>query len=174
MTERTEKRVQTITKQFEAMIPRNLLDVQSMGLKLKKIGDGVYRQVYKIEGVPLVVKIPGGDAFPVGCRRHARSEYRTVKRIHRYKKFAQLRKYMPRIYYFDNKSGLMLMHYYSVPKKYKIAISNLLSLVVKLIWPNTASSECDVHGANIGMDENNQPVLIDLGYFTNNGGQDDW
>jgi len=167
MTERTEKQVKAVIDRFVKEKPKNRSDLEKMGLKLGLIGNGLYREVYRINGLPLVVKLSkNAGSSP---RDHARAEYRAVRRIQRFKKYAQLRKYMPEIHYFDSKTGVMLMHYYKpLPKGYR-CIARLLDHIIELTWPYAAESECDVHGGNVGLGENNQPILIDMGYFSQLG-----
>jgi hypothetical protein len=164
MTDRTEKRVAAVVKMFHEKEPAT---IDNLNLKLTPIGvSGAYRKVYRINGLPLVIKEPKDKS----CRKHARAEYKTIQRILRYKKYARLTRYMPEVYYFNEKTGLMLMHYYRpLPKRYK-CIARLLDVIVELTWPYAMDqNECDVHGGNVALTEDNLPVIIDLGYFSELG-----
>lgn len=175
MTDSTEEQVQAVTKMFEEKAPKTILDVEALGLTTKKIGDGEYRTVYRIVGLPLVVKVPNNTGRE--GRKHGTAEYRTIKRITRStRKYAKLKRYMPIVYNFNVKTGVTLMHYYkAVSRPYRRAISGLLNTVVDLTWPYAARGyECDIHSANVGMNDENRPVLLDLGYFSDLGKCEDY
>lgn len=175
MTDKTKSRVRAVTKLFEEKAPKTILDVEALGLKVKEIGNGEYRTVYRIIGLPLVVKVPNNTGRE--GRKHGTAEYRTIKRITRStKKYVKLQRYMPKVYNFNAKTGVTLMHHYRpVSRTYRYAISGLLNSLVDLVWPYAAKGhECDIHGANVGMSDENKPVLLDLGYFSDLGKCEDY
>lgn len=171
MTDRTLKQIEKVVAQFKAKQPKNLEAVENMDYTLKPIGDGAYRTVYKIGNLPIVVKVPthtGGS-----CKRHAIAEWRAVQRILKFKKYIELQPFVPKIYYFDPKSGIMIVHYYKpAPVKYRRSVSMLFERYLPRIWAlgyRSKWSTVDTHRDNIAIDEEGVPKLIDLGYFSQYG-----
>ena len=172
MKKRTETRIGNIVALFEKHQPTTIADVQALGLKTRVAGRGVYRTVHKISGVPLVVKVPAINTEEGigGCKAHSVSENKTVRSIKRFKAYSLLKKYMPHIYYCDNKTGVMLVHFYKPMKASSgYAITSLVEDLVSAVWPYAqTNTDVDLHSGNIGMD-GSQPKLIDLGYFSERG-----
>lgn len=160
--------------------PKTIGDIKHLGFKVKLLPtDGLYRDVYRIAGRPLVVKVPKDEEQPSleDNINHSKAEWKAVKRIKRFKKFETLKRYMPEIYYFNEKTGLMVMKYYPKIKKYSHMVSRLLEEIVDLTWPYAVSGESvDMHGENVAYDEETDtPVIIDLGYFSASGkGEMSW
>ena len=165
---RTDTRINRIVELFDKHKPKTLVDINALGLKTRKIGNGVYRTVYKITGFPLVIKLPANDN--ADCKRHSVAEALTVRKINRFKKFAILKKYMPRIYYCEKSTGVMLVHFYKpVRGSEGHALASVIDDLVCTIWPYAINNgEVDIHSGNIGIDEE-QSKLIDLGYFSEYG-----
>jgi len=120
-------RINRIAKLFDLYKPRNLEEIleigtilDSMGWEKRKgivnltfIGQGSYRKVYKISDLPLVVKLPiGEDGTFDDNIAHTYNEMDAIKRVTRYKKYDKIRKYLPKIYYYNKTHGVILMHEY--------------------------------------------------------------
>lgn len=165
---RTDTRINRIVELFDKHKPKTLVDINALGFKTRKIGHGVYRTVHKITGVPLVIKLPASDLND--CKNHSLAEARTVRSINRFKKFATLKKYMPRIYYCEKSTGVMLVHFYKpVRGSEKHTLASVITDLVCTIWPYAINDrEVDIHSGNIGID-GAQLKLIDLGYFSEYG-----
>lgn len=171
ITKRTQNQINRVVLKFVNQQPRNLEDVENMGYTLKPIGDGAYRRVYKVGNLPIVVKVPyhtGGS-----CRRHSIAEWRAVKRIDKYKKYVELKPFVPTIYYCDQKTGIMIVHYYKpAPLRFRKAVAKLFEVYLPKIWPHARKGKwatVDIHSSNVGIDEDGIPKVIDLGYFSEYG-----
>lgn len=75
-------------------------------IPLKLVGAGSFREVYSVRGAGWVVKFPyntGSD------REHARNEMKAIKKLLTSPK---LKKYAPKVYYFEWKTGVIVMKRY--------------------------------------------------------------
>jgi len=166
---RTETRIGKLVGRFDKHKPKSLDDIHALGIKTRRIGCGVYRTAHKITGLPVVIKIPATDHQD--CRRHSVAEDRAVRSIKRFKVYAPLKKYMPRIYYCDKSTGIMLVHFYKPIKgSHGHVLASVINDLIHAIWPyaTEGTGGVDMHSGNIGMDDA-QPKLIDLGYFSDYG-----
>ena len=165
-------------KEYTIRCPEDLKNV--LGLKYRVIGQGAYRTVVKLVGLPLVVKFPLTDEK---CdKRHSEYEFRAANKICRYKrKYKILAKYAPQLYYFNKETGVLVGHYYRPlkgTKKEKNLIANLVSDVVDSTWDgrNTNSRGYrygteDMWDANMALNSKGHVKIIDMGYFYKNKGQ---
>lgn len=156
---------------FKKYKPKALKTIQGkrMGLSLREIGSGVFREVYEIKGTKLVVKIPRGKA---GIK-HSQDEYKAQQAILKDKKYEILHKYMPEILYYDAVKGIIVMPQYTIidncgyrSKQYKMAqsLAFLMFDLLKVVWHNNKGS-MDMHEGNIGLNEDGEPILLDMGYL---------
>ena len=160
---------------LNAYKPSSLKEIKELGLRLRKISndESLYRDVYKVVGIPMVLKIPHQEGTYNECpvsdaeaRTHAFNECKAILRINQYKKYESLRKFMPKLYYFDQKNGIIALHFYqpfNFPEEAKRVIARLVKGFVDAICP---LDDNDVHYDNIAVgDKYYNPVIIDLGYF---------
>lgn len=159
-------RTENVIKLFENNNPATKRAIEKLKLKLKPLGVGTFRAVYKIRGTSLVVKIPrDGDGI-----KHSKAEHDTIKEILNRKKYRKLKQYMPEIHYYNEKTGVIVMPYYRNPKfPYNKLISNILTALFEYIHEYAKSHGVDLHSHNIGMNYHGDPVLLDLGYFSDYG-----
>lgn len=132
---------------------------------LKKVGDGLFRNVYAIDD--LVVKVPKKSNLKTDHTSnlyHARAEVRQINRIRKMKKYKLLRSFLPEIYYFDKKSGILLMPYYQKPTKKDAEVAaEIFSRLAREVGRHSGG---DIHDQNVMYDlENETYVIVDLGYF---------
>jgi hypothetical protein len=153
--------------------PKDVAQVeQALGLRLRKIGEGVYRTVYKVVGHSLVIK------FPIGKdgKEHSQYEYKAWRDItKKNSKYPTLKKYMPEIIHFDRRSGVMVMKYYQSIKKSELkefssVITSLMNDVLELGWDQLSENGCiDIHPYNLVLEKDKygcqQLKIIDMGYF---------
>ena len=126
---------------------------------------GVFREVYRIVGVPLVVKFPLGDSYSETSegRRHTNAE---VNRIKRLSAFPVMRKYLPKVYYHDKASGIVVMRYYAELDEWTDD-TMLNKFIQNLIKDITGIQLSDVHDGNVRSSNGKptgRPVMIDCGY----------
>ncbi|PWT76422.1 MAG: hypothetical protein C5B59_06770 [Bacteroidetes bacterium] len=136
-------------------------------LEKRKIGSGIFREVIKVKGLPLVVK------FPIAESKNGRVSYRAgkmhstveVKKIARLRKFRKLRGHLPTVYYHDRKSGVLVMQYYPAFVNDADTLRALGKMVTKAISHGTGIEVSDIHEENVRMGKTSKhAVLIDLGY----------
>lgn len=170
MSSRVQSRIDHIVNLFKTKNPTSKADIERLGIKLRGLDSGVFRKVFKITGVPLVVKIPQHSGR--SCRRHALAEHRAIRKINREKGYEDLRPFMPTVYYTNQQTGMMLVHYYKpIEPKYRKIISKLIHALIIRIWPYAMKGRSvDIHSGNVAIDpEDGQVKLIDLGYFSDYG-----
>jgi ribosomal 50S subunit-associated protein YjgA (DUF615 family) len=150
---------------FKKHKPNTAKAATKLGLKLQALGSGLYRRVYVIRGYDLVVKFNAGE----DDGEHAAQEVKTVWRVLRYKKYASIRKYMPKIYYFDKKTGTTLVKKYETFREDFVesglnAKFDVIEDKVMQLFPDGC---CDLHGGNFGAEytKTGRQVIkiIDLG-----------
>lgn len=128
---------------------------------LSYIGDGSFRKVYRIDNLPLVIKFPIGDDDTLEvCIEHSQNEMDAVNRIKTDKSLAKLKKYLPKIYYYDEPNGIILMHEYKGIKADTYKRKACVKAVdeIESVWKSF-----DVY-KNLHVDPKTQKVtIIDLG-----------
>lgn len=145
---------------------------RDLGLPVTFIGNGVFREVCKVDGVRLVVKFPiaddpEGEDFTSG-KNHARAE---VKRIEKLKGFKALRPHLPKIRFYDTESGVLVMDWYEKFVSDDDQMGSVGTLLAKLIRAVTGVNCSDIHPGNVlckaydpTTGKRGDAVLIDLGY----------
>ena len=132
-------------------------DFETSGIKLRYIDEGVFRKVYKISGCPLVVKFPlDNDGI-----QHSVSEMRRIRRLGRIK---ELLPHLPKVLYFNGKSGIVVMEYYKAldPEK---GVELLGKVIKKLVSRIAKVAMSDIHSDNIRQGRRGEIVVFsDLGY----------
>lgn len=170
----TEKeKIKRLVNKLKSRPIKRLADIRKLGIKAWKIdkGNGAYRVVYKVSGLPVVVKLPA--RFETD-KEHSRQEYKMYKKLK--KNFKQIRKYLPVIYYCNEKTGMVVMRYYKLLKtppyheydnkehpawQDKEARYALADHLEKLY-----SGASDVsNSGNVARDTDGQLKVIDLGCF---------
>ena len=165
---------------FKKTQPTDIEFVKKLGYKTRRIGSGLFRSTYslKYDGkvLPYVVKVPrpdesndNGDGIV-----HAQAEIDKIKTIRKSESLSPFHRYLPRIYYFNENTGLLLERRYEKFKNGKGALVALMlsNLATDLGRDGKDDESChggDLHDDNVMYyedDDNNQvPVIIDLGYF---------
>lgn len=117
---RPAKSIATVVKRLTEHRPKTETDLTKLGIRLKYLGNGAFRDVYKVKDIPLVIKFPlcecskgytecTGDC---GGPDHSRLEYGVYQKIMENRKYRAIRGFMPKVYYFDDKTGIIAVHYY--------------------------------------------------------------
>lgn len=78
-------------------------------LPLQFIGDGAFRETYRILGTPYVIKIPSGSSG--SYVQHARADLNAYDLIQGTRKMSKLRKYLPEIHYRNYAIGVIVTDY---------------------------------------------------------------
>ncbi len=145
-------------------------------MPLQYIKSGAFRHVFQIIGLPLVVKFPyceddqlledgspDPDRVSMGVR-HSKREMKALERIQcSVRKYTQLHKYMPIVYYSNKRTGVIVMHkYIQLPNApNSTAIAREVAEDICKALPGAT----DIHSYNIGKDERGNVVVFDLGCF---------
>lgn len=137
-------------------------------LPLKYLGSGAYRHVYHIVGTSLIIKFPclnsNGQPSTVNIG-HARDEYAAVSRVSssKAKKYLEIKKHMPELYYHNCCTGLILgQKYKMLPTRANAIRTELSNKVCK------ALRLCDgdiTNSGNVGMDTRGTLKILDAGYL---------
>src|SRR5216684_6048992 len=85
--------------------PRSVEELRAAGVEMRLLGKGLFRKGYKIKNCDLVIKFPIGEEGKI----HTRDEVRRLKRL---KKDVILKRFLPEVFYYNKKSGVILMRYY--------------------------------------------------------------
>jgi len=168
--------VRTAIRRIKKFKPTTPEEFYCAGVPLdnKTADAGVFREAVKACNLPLCVKFPllagkmtknGNDDYHEG-RWHTTTE---VKRIERFSKFPFMRKYLPKIYYHDRKSGVLVMRWYDKFEDEFVGYCSLGNMVADLMYRLTGVKTLDIHGGNTRTSnprkgEKGHTVLIDMGY----------
>lgn len=173
---KTAKHIPTVIKRLVENKPKDILEIRRLGIHTRYIEEGAFRTTYKVRGIPLVLKVPMCDCNPrteecsreCECVTHSRNEYKTYNKIKSDKKYRALRGFMPKIYYYDDATGIIAMRYYKVLKNTvaNIAICDLLNQFFRQTL--IIGEDVDIRPANVGADEEDYSDstfyrIIDLG-----------
>ena len=156
--------VQTVLRAIIKNRPRTPEEFRAAGIKLRYIDHGVFREVYKIQGCPLVVKFPLNEEQDFdGGVQHSASE---VRRIARLSRIQELKPHLPRVHYFDKKNGVLVMSYYHrmTPER---GVELLGKIVQKLVSKIARVQMTDIHADNIRVQKGagvGRLVFVDCGY----------
>ena len=145
--------------QAEALIDA----LEAYGVKCEYIGHGLSREVYKVPDLPLVLKVENGsDPW------QSKNELAAIRLINRKSQFAQLRQYVPKIYYAKVKAkggGVILAEYYPLTSdnvsldEYHQGLKQLQELFAKHEFTDIE----EISSINIRFTKSKQPIAIDLG-----------
>lgn len=140
-------------------------------LKLKELGQGSFRRVYRIVNSPFVIKFPhlgrssGSDtAGRPRCIKHSALE---ADRHRHFMGFHELRYHLPRLYFHDRKTGVIVMEYVEEDKTDRKAYwmnDALYDLVAVLIKSLTRKKMTDISENNLKLSKDGQLKFIDLAF----------
>lgn len=141
-------------------------------LEKKPEGTGAFREVVKIKGQPLVVKFPLAEGThdpkrgkKLSFRRGKMHSTVEVRKIHELSKIRWMRKHLPKVYYHDKKSGVLVMHWYKNFEDDVDALRAIGRLVTRLVAKWQGVGVTDIHEDNVRMGRTKKDaILIDLGY----------
>jgi len=146
--------------------PENLLEASNLGLKLVHIGSGSYRKVYRVKDTDLVIKFPEAEDWSCDGKQHSKAEAARIKKLYKYK---SLRPHLPKIYFHDPKSGVLVTKYYERYNKKRAEvgayrckdISWERGLICRMMEEMTGVAIWDLYDDNLRLD-NNEVKFIDI------------
>jgi 5-methylthioribose kinase len=138
---------------------------------VRKCGQGAFRRVYAVRNLDVVIKIPYACTnwwrscapAPSEGVKHARLEYKAWLRVMTMGRYRALKRYMPDIWYYDSRSGIVIMERYRKARASFFVthigcfIENIIEDLFNLKW------ELDLGADNLGIDRYGNFRLIDLG-----------
>jgi tRNA A-37 threonylcarbamoyl transferase component Bud32 len=146
--------------------PENLITAHELGLRLIHIGSGAFRTVYRIKNTDLVIKFPDDE----DGESHTRTEIKAIERLYKYK---VLRSHLPKVYFYDSKSGVVVMEYYDKYSDHKAGNPHPMQthgdttweriLISKLIRKLTGVDFQDLYNSNLRLDKNQHVKFVDIG-----------
>jgi hypothetical protein len=142
--------------------PQTIKEVRRLGIRARFFDEGCFRKVYRVRGLPLVLKIADTDA-----QYHTRAEIRVLRKILTWTRFRLLRRYMPKVYYCDPRGAVLLMRRYKRLRwsKHRSELFYMLECFTKDLFKFKSSP--DIHFGNGGLDSKGQIKILDLGLFLN-------
>lgn len=137
--------------------------LQTCNFPLQFVGDGCFRAAYHVLGTSLILKFPH-DSPDV---EHSKQEYEAWKLLTKTKKYADLRKYLPEILFFNESSGLVVTRKYKPLPKGRLPkdVSSLMVRFDDAIDDLFGDTTGDMHRDNIGIDKYGRYKVLDLGYM---------
>jgi hypothetical protein len=147
-------------------------DFKPLRIKIKAYEQGAFRAVYRVVGLPLVIKFPKpGTDFAVN-KIHTRTE---LARIKKFRRFRWMHKYLPKVYYSNPKTGVSVVAFIDDSKPVTIHgdLSNyhqqrmhgMCSMAQELIFRLTGTKMTDITDYNVRYDQKRRvSKLIDLAY----------
>lgn len=155
-------------------------EFRAIGVPLNKepIGEGAFRSVHKMKRIPCVVKfcLSESDGFWPQSRDSKMHTTAEVNRIKRLSKYPILRTHLPRVYWHDRESGVLVMKYYDeVPVKGDTVSQDMFYATTKgfkKLFKKIGGVELgDISPWNTGVDKRRRNglefinlVFLDLGY----------
>ena len=139
--------------------PQTAAQIRRLGVPLRKIGDGAFRTAYAIPHLNVVVKIP---QMQLGaCVYHAKSEIAGFSRVRRERRFSSIRKHLPKIYYHNYATGIVIMERLRTSRGSETHDHVLLREKMKRCF--RARNGRDWGWDNFGFDKKGHIKIIDLG-----------
>lgn len=178
-----ENEIKKVVKLFRKHRPTDLEDILELGIpnwydiehekdgkiSLTYIGQGSFRKAYRINNLPLIVKLStGSDGLKDGSNlEHTQNEIDAFNWVDTDPKLASIRKYLPKVYYTDHKFGVILMHEY---QHYKFKGSMALMKKASKDIYNAIRKEIDF-SKNFITTVDKEVVLLDWGLL---GRKSEW
>lgn len=142
--------------------PKNLEAFRKL-FKLITLKSGMYRKVFEVEGLPIIIKT--SDCCGYSKCDHTSQEIKAIRYFNSQK---DLRVYSPEVFYMDEGSGVVVMRKYEILSQYEPGKREALSkkkievedfLRKKGIRPN------DFHNGNTGFTKTGNVKIVDMGMF---------
>lgn len=144
--------------------PKFRSDFKKLGLKLKFIGSGAFRNAYQIIDTNLVVKFPNDPEYYEDVE-HSQDEIYHIRTINKNAKYKVLRPFIPKLHYANYKYGVIVMDKFQKVRyndKAAVAVVNVLNEVMNAITGHK-SGWYDLSIWNIGIDWDGAYKVLDLG-----------
>ena len=134
-------------------------------LTLSHLGQGAFRNTYRVVGTPYVIKVPMGTETqgPLASNiEHSRQEHSAYYHLRYDKRFASIQTFLLEIHFCSHSTGMMLMDYYA---DHNLRYNSLVLKTIENQVYNLLGESCDLHSSNFGIRKDGSLVFIDLGCF---------
>jgi hypothetical protein len=150
-------------KKIRAAKPRTHKDFKDLGLPLRWVGTGAFRECCEILNCDLVVKFPLARKKYASGRRHTAMEMARLKRLRQHR---VMHPNLPEVFYYDKKHGIIVMRKYPKYESFEDQADAMGQMIQRLIYAVTKVRCQDIHTENVRKRRMNhdQSTLIDLGY----------
>ena len=169
------RRTQWCLRRIRKHQPKNLLETSQLGMTCVYVGEGAFRNAYRIAETTLLIKFPLIESFhkrglngqyvtyrtdDMDGKYHTRAEMRKIKAL---RKFKCLRSHIPTVYYYNGRDGVIVTKYLkkATQTDWAYNVGPLLSGVIKELTGITLE---DIFGENVRKNHKEQLVVVDLGY----------
>lgn len=150
----TIRQIVRILKKFQ---PQDVWEARHAGLKLRYVAEGCSREVYRVHNTNVVLKFPKPD-IDKGALRHAREEMAGFRSL----RYSHLRKYLPKIYHFNELTGVIAVKKYKRGWAYHAPdVEKLRSRLQEFF--GLEEDNTDYSGDNFGRDCYGNLKILDLG-----------
>ena len=141
---------------FEAHHPSNVDSLRQLGVEATYVTAGTSREGYRLSD-NLLVKFQ--------FNRDGQSEYEIncIRKINRYRKYEDLRKHIPTLYYANKKTGTLIVTFYPEESPYNSPVVRKERERLTNEFRNRLNV-VDLHDGNFRMDANGYQIVIDLGW----------
>ena len=165
----TNTQIKDLMSQHKPFTPQNTM--RKCNFTLKFLGEGSYREVYHIVGTNWVIKFPLTEWDPAEFsplvnwllkhRIHSRNEIDTYLEIKEKKEFKVLRKYLPKILWWEWHTGIIIQEICKELEENgsNASISNDLDILFKRYFKGNT----DIAVNNVGRDLKGNLKVIDMG-----------
>ena len=163
MIRRSKIPIARAIKKIRAAKPQTHKDFKAIGLPLKWLGTGAFRECCEIVNCDLVVKFPLPRKKVMAGRRHTATE---MARLTRLRTHRVMLPHLPEVFYYDKKHGIVVMRKYPKYDSSEDQGDAMGQMIQRLIYAVARIRCTDIHTENVRKRRANhdQSVLIDLGY----------
>ena len=133
---------------------------------MRLLDEGMYRRVFKVKNCDLVIKFPTVvkclDSNTVSKASGIEHSTAEIKRLRRLLKAGIPRRFLPEVFYFDKKSGVIVMRHYTEFDDFESQADAMGEMIGRLIQKLTRVRCDDIHTENVRQ-QGEHAVIIDLG-----------
>jgi len=159
--------ISAVVALLEQHRPRTAGQAEGLGIRMRLLRRGCFRETFLVKGLPVVLKFPfmRKDGYKGALMDvwHGRREIAAYQRIETDPLCKPLRRYMPRLYYSDYQTGVVAMHRYFVRQGVGLYDSYLVAAIKGLVNDCLASRSDDISGDNVLVDARGRIRIVDLG-----------
>ena len=162
--------IERLRSLFTQHRPRTIGDMRKLlPLKIHLISEGHFRDIYAIKQCGAIIKIPedytpqkGDVPSHVNPLIHSQKEIDRITEINTKPELEHLRRYLPQLIYADRKRGIIVMKQYFKKRRERFRLQE--RILVRMFRDTLKMYTADYGRKNLLRDENDEPIVVDLGY----------